>query len=196
MYEEKTALEAAVEILVKHRVSTAELRTRLRAKKTEIPSHSELIANFEQKRLYSKVEIEAAILKLKQWGALRDDYLAEDIAKSCRLRGYGPARIRIALKKRGIPEDVIEQVMSRKPEDGNVVSGESGSGASEVQPSDADYAFALLQRIATQFCREPDPSKRRAKAVRRLLKRGFSYEDANKAMDRWMREEEKGADRD
>ena len=194
MYEKKTALEAAVDIIVKHRVSTAELRTRLGAKKTEIPSHPELIANFEQKWLYSTAEIEAAILKLKQWGALRDDYLAEDIAKSYRLRGYGPARIRIEIKKRGIPEDVIEQVMSRKLEEGNVVSGELGSSASEVQPSDADYAFALLQRIATQFCREPDPSRRRAKAVRRLLKRGFSYEDANKAIDRWMREEEKGAE--
>lgn len=194
MYEKKTALEAAVDIIVKHRVSTAELRTRLGAKKTEIPSHSELIANFEQKWLYSTAEIEAAILKLRQWGALRDDYLAEDIAKSYRLRGYGPARIRIEIKKRGIPEDVIEQVMSRKTEEGNVVSGELGSSASEVQPSDADYAFALLQRIATQFCREPDPSRRRAKAVRRLLKRGFSYEDANKAIDRWLREDEKGAD--
>ena len=194
MYEKKTALEAAVDIIVKHRVSTAELRTRLGAKKTEIPSHPELIANFEQKWLYSTAEIEAAILKLKQWGALRDDYLAEDVAKSYRLRGYGPARIRIEIKKRGIPEDVIEQVMSRKLEEGNVVSGELGSSASEVQPSDADYAFALLQRIATQFCREPDPSRRRAKAMRRLLKRGFSYEDANKAIDRWMREEEKGAE--
>ena len=200
MYEKKTALEAAVDIIVKHCVSTAELRTRLRAKKTEPPSEKFWNPSdpgyFIPERVYSIAKVEEAILKLKQWGALRDDYLAEEIAKSCRLRGYGPARIRIALKKRGIPEDVIELVMSRKPEDGNVVSGESGSGASEVQPSDADYAFALLQRIATQFCREPDPSKRRAKAVRRLLKRGFSYEDANKAMDRWMHEEEKGADRD
>ena len=196
MYEKKTALEAAVDIIVKHRVSTAELRTRLGAKKTEPPSDKYYIGyEFDPPtRLYSTAEIEAAILKLKQWGALRDDYLAEDIAKSYRLRGYGPARIRIEIKKRGIPEDVIEQVMSRKLEEGNVVSGELGSSASEVQPSDADYAFALLQRIATQFCREPDPSRRRAKAVRRLLKRGFSYEDANKAIDRWMREEEKGAE--
>lgn len=198
MYEEKTALEAAVDIIVKHRVSTAELRTRLGAKKTEPPSEKFWSPSdtgyFIPKRVYSIAKVEEAILKLKQWGALRDDYLAEDIAKSYRLRGYGPARIRIELKKRGIPEDVIEQIMSKKPEDGNVVTGDSGSSASEVHPSDADCAFALLQRIATQFCREPDPSKRRAKAVRRLLKRGFSYEDAGKAIDRWMREEEKGAE--
>ncbi len=196
MYEKKTALEAAVDIIVKHRVSTAELRTRLGAKKTEPPDSRFVYTDtyFIPERVYSIAKVEEAILKLKQWGALRDDYLAEDIAKSYRLRGYGPARIRIELKKRGIPEDVVEQVMSRKPEEGNVVSGDSGSSASEVQPSDADCAFALLQRIATQFCREPDPSRRRAKAVRRLLKRGFSYEDANKAIDRWLREEEKGAD--
>ncbi len=84
--EKKTALVAAVEILARRLVSTHELRSKLAAKK-----------------LYSPAEIDEAVLAVKRMGALHDDFLAEDVARSYRSRGYGPARIRMALRKRGIP---------------------------------------------------------------------------------------------
>ena len=162
--EKKTALVAAVEILAKRLVSTAELRSKLAAKK-----------------LFSPAEINEAVLAVKRMGALHDDFLAEDVARFYRSRGYGPARIRMALRKHGIPQEIIEQTLNGKDADAEPVD----SGQSE----DGDNAFAVLHRKAAQFRREPDPRKRKAKAVRCLVGRGFSYEDAIEAADRWMREE-------
>ena len=171
--EKKTALVAAVEILAKRLVSTAELRSKLAAKK-----------------LFSPAEIDEAVLAVKRMGALHDDFLAEDVARSYRSRGYGPARIRMALRKRGIPQEIIEQTLNGKDEDEPANDRESDSGQSE----DGENAFAVLHRKAAQFRREPDPRKRKAKAVRCLVGRGFSYEDAIEAADRWMREEGGGTD--
>ena len=177
--EKKTALVAAVEILAKRLVSTAELRKKLTAKK----------------QLFSPAEIDEAILAVKRMGALHDDFLAEDVARSYRSRGYGPARIRMALRKRGIPNEIIEQTLNgNDEEDKPVFSGESDSGPD--QPDDGDNAFAVLHRKAAQFRREPDMRKRKAKAVRCLVGRGFTYEDAINAADRWIREEGGGTDED
>ena len=165
--EKKTALVAAVEILAKRLVSTAELRSKLAAKK-----------------LFPPAEIDEAVLAVKRMGALHDDFLAEDIARSYRSRGYGPARIRMALRKRGIPQEIIKRTL-----DGNGEEDPVSDGSGSAQSDDGDNAFAVLHHKAAQFRREPDVRKRKAKAVRCLVGRGFSYEDAIEAVDRWMREE-------
>ena len=176
--EKKTALVAAVEILARRLVSTAELRSKLIAKK-----------------LFSSTEIDEAILAVKRMGALHDDFLAEDVARSYRSRGYGPARIRTALRKRGIPNEIIEQVLNGKEEEDAAPNGfGSDSSSDSGESDDGDNAFAVLRRKAAQFRREPDARKRKAKAVRCLVGRGFSYEDAISAADRWMREEGGGTD--
>ncbi len=164
--EKKTALVAAVEILAKRLVSTAELRSKLAAKK-----------------IFSPAEIDEAVLAVKRMGALHDDFLAEDVARSYRSRGYGPARIRMALRKRGIPNEIIEQTLNG--------SGGEDDAAADSNPgkTDCESAFAVLHRKAAQFRREPDTHKRKAKAVRCLVGRGFAYEDAIEAADHWMREE-------
>lgn len=168
--EKKTALVAAVEILARRLVSTHELRVKLAAKK-----------------LYSPAEIDEAVLAVKRMGALHDDFLAEDVARSYRSRGYGPARIRMVLKKRGIPEDIIKRVLNGNEEEEN-------ARADLDDANDADNALAVLHRKAAQFRREPDARKCKAKAVRCLVGRGFQYEDAIAAADRWMREEGGGTD--
>ena len=164
----KNALTAAVEILAKRLVSTHELRSKLAAKK-----------------LYSPAEIDEAVLAVKRMGALHDDFLAEDVARSYKSRGYGPTRIRMALRKRGIPNEIIEQVLNGNEDEETPVANPGESDLSE----DADSAVAVLHHKAAQFRREPDVRKRKAKAVRCLVGRGFSYEDAIEAADRWMREE-------
>lgn len=172
--EKKTALVVAVEILAKRLVSTSELRSKLVAKK-----------------LFSPAEIDEAVLAVKRMGALHDDFLAEDIARSYRSRGYGPARIRVALRKRGIPNEIIEQTLNGKDEEEPPVFSH---GSASDQTDDGDNAFAVLHRKAAQFRREPDVRKRKAKAVRCLVGRGFTYEDAINAADRWLREEGGGTD--
>ena len=174
--DKKTALAAAVEILARRLVSTHELRSKLAAKK-----------------LFSPAEIEDAVLAVKRMGALHDDFLAEDVARSYRSRGYGPARIRMALRKRGIPNEIIEQALNGNEEEDNT-AGETGESGESGLSEDADSAVAVLHRKAAQFRREPDPRKRKAKAVRCLVGRGFSYEDAIAAADRWMRDEGEGTD--
>ena len=166
--QKKNALTAAVEILARRLVSTHELRTKLAAKK-----------------LYSPAEIDEAVLAVKRMGALHDDFLAEDVARSYRSRGYGPARIRMALRKRGIPDEIVKRVLNGDGETNRANSDGDG---------DADNAFDVLRRKAAQFRREPDARKRKAKAVRCLVGRGFQYEDALAAADRWMREEGGGTD--
>ena len=169
----KNALAAAVEILAKRLVSTHELRSKLAAKK-----------------LYSPAEIDEAVLAVKRMGALHDDFLAEDVARSYRSRGYGPARIRLALKKRGIPNEIVEQVLNGEKNDVEI----RHPASDETADADAENAFTVLRLKGAQFRREPDVRKRKAKAVRCLVGRGFSYEDAIASTERWMREEGEGAD--
>ena len=167
--EKKTALVAVVEILAKRLVSTAELRSKLAAKK-----------------LFSPAEIDDAVLAVKRMGALHDDFLAEDVARSYRSRGYGPARIRMALKKRGIAPELIEQAIEGT--DDAFSFSTKRDEAVEARDEDAENAFSALRRKAPQLLREPDVRKRKAKAVRFLVGRGFSYEDSIGATDRWLRE--------
>ena len=51
-----------------------------------------------------------------------------------------------------------------------------------------------MRKKSSQLLREPDVRKRKAKAVRFLVGRGFSYEDSIGATDRWLREN--GAEED
>ncbi|MDD6337293.1 MAG: regulatory protein RecX [Lentisphaeria bacterium] len=171
----KTALTVAVDILARRLVSRHELRTKLAAKK-----------------LFPPGEIDAAIVTLTKMGALHDDYLASDVARSYRSRGYGPARIRMALKKRGIAPELIEQAIEGT--DDAFSFSTTRDEAVDARDEDAENAFSALRRKAPQLLREPDVRKRKAKAVRFLVGRGFSYEDSIGATDRWLREN--GAEED
>ena len=166
----KTALTAAVDILARRLVSRHELRTKLAAKK-----------------LFPPGEIDAAIATLTRMGALHDDYLAADVARSYRSRGYGPARIRMALKKRGIAPELIEQAIEGA-DDAFSFSTTRNDDDGEARDEDAENAFTALKKKTSQLLREPDVRKRKAKAVRFLVGRGFSYEDSIGATDRWLRE--------
>lgn len=171
----KTALTVAVDILARRLVSRHELRTKLAAKK-----------------LFPPGEIDAAIATLTKMGVLHDDYLASDVARSYRSRGYGPARIRMALKKRGIAPELIEQAIEGT--DDAFSFSTPRDEAADARDEDAENAFSALRRKAPQLLREPDVRKRKAKAVRFLVGRGFSYEDSIGATDRWLREN--GAEED
>ena len=167
----KTALTAAVDILARRLVSRHELRTKLAAKK-----------------LFPPREIDAAIVTLTKMGALHDDYLASDVARSYRSRGYGPARIRMALKKRGIAPELIEQAIEGADDAFSFSTPGDDDGGCDARDEDAENAFTALKKKTSQLLREPDVRKRKAKAVRFLVGRGFSYEDSIGATDRWLRE--------
>ena len=94
----------------------------------------------------------------------------------------------MALKKRGIAPELIEQALEGADDAFSFSTPRDDDGGS-ARDEDAENAFTALRKKTSQLLREPDVRKRKAKAVRCLVGRGFSYEDAIEAADRWMREE-------
>ena len=142
--QQKTALETAAGILAARPCSKLELRRKLYKKE-----------KFEPR------EIEQAVRKLEELGFLSDLRFCEDVVTVLRSRGYGPVRIRSRLFTKGIPKEIIEQVME---------SPESGFNPVDLT---AD-AVALFEKNQSRFIRESDPKKRYAKAFRFLISRGFT----------------------
>lgn len=142
--QQKTALETAAGILAVRPCSKLELRRKLYKKE-----------KFEPR------DIEQAVRKLEELGFLSDLRFCEDVVTVLRSRGYGPVRIRSRLFAKGIPKEIIEQVME---------SPDSGFNSVDLT---AD-AVALFEKNQSRFVRESDPKKRYAKAFRFLISRGFT----------------------
>lgn len=153
----KTAYETSINMLARQLMSEGDLTAKLTAKK-----------------LWSAAEISETIARLKKIGAIRDDLLAENLVSSLRDRGYGPARIRMQLKKHRFSEELSEQAMSVDPVDGE-----------DAAHDDLDDAMRAISQKAPQLRREADSRKRKAKAIRFLQGRGFSLDTAFRAYGRW-----------
>lgn len=84
-------------------------------------------------------------------------------------RGGGGKRKAIQkLRTKGIDSELIKETIAEK-EDGNVMT-------------ELEAAAGALSRKASAFAREPDPRKRREKALRFLAGRGFSAQVAYEAL--------------
>ncbi len=103
---------------------------------------------------------EEAIARLKALGYLDDRALAEALVAS--RRRYGPLKLKALLERRGVGEEVIQEVLAEAP------------GVEE--------ALALLRRY---------PKGDKAKAIRFLLNRGFPLGVALEAY-RLAQEEKRG----
>ena len=104
----------------------------------------------------------AAVERLIAIGELDDERFARRYAEDKReLRGWGPDRIREALVQRGIDRALADQA----------VAGE-GPGAQ------AERAARLLAGRGVPLDREPD----RARALAYLVRRGYDYEVAYRAV--------------
>ncbi len=101
----------------------------------------------------------AAVAECKRLGYLNDEQLAEDTASLMSDRGYGPRRIKLGLRQKGIGGELISAALDNEELD-------HLSSAREA----ATYKLRLLSR-------ETDSRKKRDKLYRFLLGRGFSFED-------------------
>ena len=149
----KTALETAAGILAARACSKLELRRKLYKKEKFTPR-----------------DIEQAVKKLEEMGFLSDLRFCEDVVAVLRARGYGPVRIRSRLITKGVPKEIIEQVMSEP----------------DSRFSTADLtvdAMSLLTRNQARFLRESDNRKRYAKAFRFLISRGFTPDVVYSVLD-------------
>ncbi|OGV54557.1 MAG: hypothetical protein A2X49_11100 [Lentisphaerae bacterium GWF2_52_8] len=143
------------------------------AKLLSIRGHScaELTRKLVQ-REYARSEIEGAVSDCIRLGYLNDDVFARSFAEEMRGRGWGPLRIKGALFRKGLPKSSIEAVME--------AAESSDFGTLEEQ------AIEALRRRLPGLLREPDFRKRRQKACRFLLGRGFPSDTVFKVAGRLL----------
>lgn len=109
------------------------------------------------RRFSSAVELIAAeVAKLEQQGLQSDQRLAQNLLRSRVNKGQGPAKIKAELRGKGLSDAVIEDTLLQ---------------------SDADWENLVREVAAKRFGDSPPVDQReRAKRVRFLQQRGFSFE--------------------
>lgn len=122
-----------------------------------------------RQREFSREVIAETLSKLLSLGFLDDAKFAESYFEELKAKGFGAMRIRIALKKRGIAEDLISGLI-----------GERVTADDELEG-----ALALLIKRKLHFSREPDRLKRRQKMFRYLASRGFQSSVIYRAVEKY-----------
>ena len=122
-----------------------------------------------QKRLISKGEspedAKAAVRWLVEYGYINDSEYATMIVTHYVSKGYGISRIKDELYKRGIPRDQWDEKLSMIDE-----------------PEMDDIALQFLQK-KLRGSDDKDDLRRAADA---LVRRGYSFDDARAAVNRYM----------
>ena len=124
------------------------------------------------KRLAAKGESDEDTRETVKWlediGAVNDAEYASQIVKHYRAKGYGAARIKDELFRRGIPKELWEAALEAL----------EGPGSEEIVE---DATFGFLDK-KLKGSTEKDDLRRAAGA---LCRRGFSYEEAKAAVSRY-----------
>jgi regulatory protein len=115
-----------------------------------------------------EVSTEAAIAELTQRGYLDDARFARLFVQDKReLEQWGSERIRRGLQARGVDRELVAEALA----------------ADGTKGEDAERAFELLQHR----CPDPPRDRReRERALGLLLRRGYPYEVASKAVSRHL----------
>lgn len=95
---ELSAKQAAVKLLTRREHSASEIQHKL------------------QQRDFASSEIAAALFELQRDGWQSDERYAEAYTRSRRLKGYGPVRIALELKERGVAESLAAICIDRHDE--------------------------------------------------------------------------------
>jgi regulatory protein len=117
------------------------------------------------KKEFERKDIDAAVAECQRLNLLNDRLLAEDYAGELKSKGCGPYKIKLMLYKKGIDKDIINEVAGGKEND-------------EFQ-----LAAEVLARKMKSLEREPDHKKRREKAFRFMISRGFSSDVIRKLLE-------------
>ena len=140
--ENRKALDSVFRLLAVRNRSRKELTTRLKLKKL------------------SKSSIDAALGRIKEIGYLDDAKYARERINYLRRSGKGPAYIRMDLRKAGIDEETISELLTATPE----------SRAEEVEQI-KNIALSRLKRMS-----KTDPLTASRKLTGFLARRGFDIE--------------------
>ena len=124
---------------------------------------------------FSADVVEDAVAHLETYGYLNDEAYARAYTRGRFAgRGYGPQRLRMELRKRGVASETIETVLDELEE------------AEDVSATAEHHARKRWEALA----RESDPRKRMKKTIDFLVRRGFSYGLAREVVDPLAREED------
>ena len=138
----------ALRIVSKRSISAAEIKKRLIDK-----GDSEDVADF-------------TVNWLKELGLINDLEYSHSIVRHYSEKGYGPARVRDELFKRGIPRDMWDDVLE-----------------SELNDSDIESAANVFLEKKLKGSLEENDLNRASNA---LVRRGFSYDNARHAISRYI----------
>lgn len=144
----KNAMEKAMRLLSRRALSERELLNKLCAAG------------------YPFREARDAVAECRKRGYVNDEAFAADYTELLAGRCLGGRRIRLALRKRGIPAELQEEPLE---------------AAAETEAERASEALAYKLRL---LARETDPRRKREKAFRFLVGRGFSCESCRTALER------------
>ncbi len=115
---------------------------------------------------YPYPEARDAVAECRRRGYVNDEQFAGDYTDALAGRGLGERRIKMALYKRGIPKDLQEAPLEL---------------AAEGELERACEALAYKLRL---LANETDPRKKREKAFRFLVSRGFSIDNCRAALEK------------
>lgn len=107
---------------------------------------------------YPDAWIDPALNKIERLHLLNDEAFAQSFASDkFRFKKWGPVKIRLELKKKGIADSVIKKVMLDFQE----------------QVDLKDEILSLLKKRERHFSREADPRKRKQKMMTYLVGKGY-----------------------
>jgi len=146
----------------KPKISTMEKAMRLLSRR---PLTERELRDRLRKAEYPSGEIHDAVAECRKRGYVNDRQFAADYAEELAARGLGGRRISQALYKRGISAELREEPLEE---------------AAVTEAERAAEALAVKLRL---LARESDPRKKREKAFRFLVGRGFSIDSCRAALE-------------
>lgn len=108
-----------------------------------------------------------AVDRLSELGYLNDDEFASSAVRACIRKGWGKERIRQKLEEYKLSPEIIERELA------------------EYEP-DEEALYALFVKL----CKDSGDRKERDKAAAKLKRRGFSWNEINRAVRRALEENE------
>ena len=142
------AFEKAVSLLSYRQMSGKEMRTKLIQKG------------------FSAEEAEAAVDRLYEYRMLDDSSYAAAVVRHYAQKGYGSARIRSELYRRGISREMIEETL-------------------EEELSSSELIDDRLDRLLRSKLKDPQDRDEVRKVTASLYRRGYSWEEIRSALNRY-----------
>lgn len=157
-----TGLDIDPDTVVELRKRAAQSETRIRA--VNIISARPLSRRELQKRLSDKgaaeVDAEAAADWLEEIGALDDLAYAKTVVRHYSANGFGEAKLRDELRRRGVPRELWDEALATAPDPQETIARVIASKQKGTAPDEAE----------------------RKKLSGMLLRRGFSWQDVKAAL--------------